>query len=138
MPSSNPPPFDEPLKTYFAVQVQRGEQPIRVVEAVMKSAKGTGILFRKLELIDTVSIGTSTFARMRTDILNPFPLLDKLYEEGRAIVCSMQGGEYVARMPGGRMGRVSNLIMHAIPKLGQTQMFRGTKMKHWERQFEAA
>lgn len=138
MTSSNPPPLDEPLKTFFAVQLKPAEQAIHVVEAVMKAAKAAGILFRRLELIDSMTVGTQTYVRMRTEIMNPYPILDRLYAEGRGVVSSMQGGEYVARLPGGRMGKVSNIVMHASPKLGQARMFRGTKIKHWERQFEAA
>lgn len=138
MPSSNPPPIDEPLKTYFAAQLKPGEQPIRVVAAVMKAAKAGAILFRRLELLDTVSIGTLSFVRMRSEMVNPYPILDVLYNEGRAVVSSIQGGEYIVRLPGGRMGKITNLLMHATAKLGQTRMFRGTKFKYWDRQFEAA
>jgi hypothetical protein len=138
MPSSNPPPLDEPLNTYFAVQLKPAEQAIHVVEAVLKAAKASSLLFRRLEQLDILTIGTLTLVRMRADLVNPYPVLDRLYAEGRAVVSSMQGGEYVARLPGGRMGKVSNVTMHAIAKLGQPKMFRGTKMKYWERQFEAA
>ena len=137
MSSSNPPPLDEPLKTYFAAQLRPGEQPIHVVAALMKAAKEAKILFRHLELLDVVTIGTVSYVRMRSEIVNPYPILDLLYGTGRGVVSSMQGGEYVARLPGGRMGRVSGLVMHATAKLGQTKMFRGTKFKHWDRQFAA-
>lgn len=138
MTSSVPPPIDDTLNTYFAVQLKPGEKTIQVVAAVMNAAKEANILFRRLEQLDTINIGTSSFVRMRTDLLNPYLVLDRLYNDKRAVVSSMQGGEYVARLPGGRMGKVTNLVMHATAKLGQTRMFRGTKIKHWERQFEAA
>lgn len=128
-------PPDEPLRTYIAVQVKPDEHPIRVVEAFVRTAGDVKILFRHLELLDTISIGTVTFARMRTDILNPEPILGHLHESGRAVVSSPRK-EYEVRLSGGRTGRVSNLIMHATPKVGQSRMFRGTRFKFWERQFE--
>jgi hypothetical protein len=75
---------------------------------------------------------------MRTEMVNPYPILDKLYADGRSVVSAMQGGEYAVRLPGGRIGKVSNIVLHATAKLGQSRMFRGTRIKYWERQFEAA
>jgi hypothetical protein len=138
MPSSVPPPFDEPLNTYFAAQLKTAEKAVHVAEAVMKAAKAADILFRRLEVLDIVTIGTTRFVRMRSEIVNPFPILDRLYHEGRGVISSKHGGEYVALLVGGREGKVSNILMHASPKLGQSRMFRGTRIKHWERQFEAA
>jgi hypothetical protein len=138
MPSSIPPPLDEPLNTYFAVQLKQGEQAVHVAEAVMKAAKTEGILFRRLEVLDTMSLGSMSFARMRSEIANPFPILDRLYIEGRAVVNRVQGSEYAVRLQGGRVGKVTNVLMHATAKLGQSRMYRGTKFKYWARQFEAA
>ncbi len=138
MPSSIPPPLDEPLNTYFAAQLKTAEQPIHVAEAVLNAAKDASILFRRLEVLDIITIGAARFVRMRTEIVNPFPIFDRLYSEGRGVISSKHGGEYVALLVGGREGKVSNLLMHASPKLGQSRMFRGTRIKHWERQFEAA
>jgi hypothetical protein len=133
-----PPPLDEPLKTYLAVQLKPREVSIHVVKAVMGAAKDLGILFRRLEVLDTMTMGTLSFVRMRTEMLAPYTILDRLYSDGRSVISSMNGGEYMARLLGGRVGKVNNLVMHATPKLGQAKMYRGTKIKHWERQFEAA
>jgi hypothetical protein len=138
MTSSNPPPLDESLKTYFAVQLRPREAPIHVVSAFMTTAKDQGILFRRLEVLDTMTVGGTAFVRMRTEMSTPTTILDKLYSGGRSVINSIQGGEYVARLPGGRTGKVAHLVIHAVPKLGQTKMYRGTKIKHWERQFEVA
>lgn len=140
MPTPIPPPVDddESLKTYFAVQLKPREAPIHVVAAFMNTAKGLGVFLRRLEVLDTLTVGGTSFVRMRTEILTPSSVLDKLYGDGRSIISSGQDGQYAARLPGGRIGKVAHLTMHAVPKLGQTKMYRGTKMKHWERQFEAA
>jgi hypothetical protein len=136
-PSSVPPPLDEPLKTYFAVQIRPSETPINVVSAIMVTAKSLGILFRRLEVLDTMTLGSVAYVRMRTELTNPCPILEKLFSEGRSTVSATQGG-YTACLPGGRFGKVPQLTMHAIPKLGQSRMFRGPKYRFWERQFEAA
>lgn len=137
-PAPPPPPApEEPLKTYFAIQLRVGEAPIQVARAVMDAAKGMSILFRKLEVMDTVTLGTSSFVRMRSEILNPHPILDRLYNDGRAVVSVLPSGEYGVRFQGGRVGKVSQTVMHALPKLGQSRMFRGTKFKYWNRQFAA-
>jgi hypothetical protein len=136
--SSIPTPLDEPLRTFFAIQLKQGEGVHHVAEAVLRAAKDVPPLFRRLEVMDKLSIGTGSYVRMRTDMAKPSPVLDKLYNEGRAVVSSTQGGDYTIRIPGGRIGKVSNLVMHAVAKTGQSQMFQGTKIKHWERQFGAA
>ncbi len=136
--SAPPPPIGEPLNTYFAAQLKAAERPHHVAQEVMKAAKGAAVLFRHLEVMDTVSVGTFTFVRMRSEIINPFPILDRLYEAGRGVVAVSPGGEYLVRLPGGRSGRVAQAVMHATAKLGQSRMYRGTKFKFWDRQFEAA
>jgi hypothetical protein len=136
MTSTIPPPLDEPLSTFFAIERKPREEIGDVVAAVLRAAKDCGVLFRRLEVLDTLTLGVTSYTRMRTELVNPFSILDKLYAGGRNVICSMQGGEYVVRMVGGRMGKISNIIMHATPRLGQSRMFRGTKFKYWERQFE--
>ena len=129
---------DEALNTYFAVQLKPREAPIHVVSELMKVANDLGILFRRLEVLDTMTIGGTAFVRMRTEMLAPFTILDKLYAGGRSVINSGQGGQYAARFPSGRAGNVAHMVMHAIPRLGQTKLYKGTKVKHGERQFEAA
>lgn len=138
MPSSPPPPLNEPLNTYFAVQLKDKEVAHHVAAVVLRTARGLNVLFRRLEVLDTVTVGTLTFVRMRADLLNPYPVLDQIYTDGRGVIGSMTGGEYAVRMPGRPVGKVSNLFMHAAAKLGQTRMYRGTKIKRWEAQFEPA
>lgn len=137
MTSSNPPPLDESLKTYLAVQLKPREAPIHVVSAFMNTAKGLNVFFRRLEVLDTLTVGGTSFVRMRTEVVTPYGIMDKLYDAGRSVIYSTQGGEYVAKLPGGRTGKVAHLVMHAVPKLGQTKMYRGTKMKHWAEQFRS-
>jgi hypothetical protein len=135
--SSEPPPIPESLNTYFAVQLKDREVSHHVAGAVLHTAKSLGLLFRRLEVLDTVTVGTSSFVRMRADLVNPFPVLDKVYADGRGVISSMAGGDYAVRLFGGRIGKVPNLFMHSAPKVGQARMYRGTKIKRWETQFGA-
>jgi hypothetical protein len=135
MTSVIPPPIEEPLNTYFAVQLRQHEATIDVVASVMRAAKATKILFRRLEILDKISIGTSEYARMRSDVPSASLILDQLFREGRAVVGLVPGNGYVVRVAGGRTGKVTNLLMHATSKPGYARVFRGTKMKFWARQF---
>lgn len=135
--TSEPPAIPESLNTYFAVQLKDREVAHHVAGAVLHAAKSLGLLFRRLEVLDRVSIGSNNFVRMRADLVNPFPVLDKLYSDGRGVLSSMAGGEYAVRIPGRQGGKVSNLWMHSTPKVGQARMYRGTKIKRWETQFGA-
>lgn len=132
-----PPPIQEPLNTYLGVQIKPKQSAHDVAAIVMSAAKDMGVLFRRLEMLDTISVGTFSYARMRTDIVNPVKILNHLRSVQHATI-AYEEGDYVLTFPDGRVGRVPNLVMHAIPKLGQSRMYRGTRIKHWERQFEAA
>lgn len=133
-----PPPIDAPLTAYFAVQLQGKETSHHVAEVVLKAAKEIDLLFRRLEVLDTLSVGGASVVRMRADILNPYPLIDRIHAAGRAVISAGTGGEYIVRFPGGRTGRYPTTTMHAVAKLGQARMYRGTRIKRWECQFEAA
>lgn len=135
--TSEPPPIPESLNSYFAVQLKDREVPHHVASAVLHAAKALGLLFRRLEVLDTLTVGVTAFVRMRADLVNPFPVLDKVYAEGRGVISVMKGGDYAVRLFGGRIGKVPNLFMHAAPKVGQARMYRGTKIKRWETQFDA-
>jgi hypothetical protein len=125
-------------RTFFAVQLRPKESVQEAVAAVFTAAKDANTQFRQLDVLDTVTIGVTQFARMRSDVLNPFPFLERLLSAGRGVINHTVGGAYQLRMPGGREGKISNIMMHASAKLGQTRTFRGTKIKHWERQFHTA
>ncbi len=124
------------LRTYFAVQLKPDESPHRAAEDVIRTGKILGILFRRLEVIDTIKIGPTEYIRVRSDLLNPFPILEALLSKGRNVVrCSSEGG-YELHRPGGRVGKVSTMMMHSTAKPGQTRMYYGPKIKRWEAQFE--
>ena len=138
MTSEFPPSIEEPLNTYFAVQMMQHEATIDVVASVMRAAKTLKVMFRRLEILDKMTIGTSTYVRMRADVISSRPILDQLFSDGRAVVGLVPGNGYVVRVSDGRTGKVTNLLMHATSKPGYSRVFRGPKMKFWERQFEAA
>ncbi len=120
------------LPTYFAVQVKASEKPYDVVTLLMRAAKNQGKLFRKLEVLDTLTVGTTAYLRMRSDLEGPEALLAEAFP-GRPSITANLGG-YVLQN-GTREAKIPNVTMLAAPKLGQTQAYHGTKIKHWERQF---
>lgn len=145
MNSSLPPPPVDPeiqLRTYFAVQLSYTQEPYaKVVEALCQTAKGMGILFRRVETLDVIQLGMRPFLRMRSDVPEAKLLLQRLHTEtGRGIVYMTTGGFEVQFPPnvlGGRIAPVSSLAMHGATR-GQPMMWRGPKIKNWVLQFQPA
>lgn len=136
MTSSPPPPIEEPLNTWFAVQLLPHETTDDLIKGMLRVARDARILFRRVEFVDSFTLGVATYARMRADLKDAGPLMDKLHMVGYSVIHSV-AGEYIARFKGGRIGKISHMVMHAAPKLGQSRMYRATKIKSWEKQFAA-
>jgi hypothetical protein len=122
----------EKLPTYFAVQMKASEKPHDLVTLLMRAAKNQGKIFRKLEVLDTLTVGTTAYLRMRSDLQGPETLLEEALP-GRANITSSTGVYLLQN--GTRKAKIPNVLMLATPKLGQMQAYHGTKIKHWERQF---
>jgi hypothetical protein len=143
--SASKPVFEAPkvevesvdYSTHFAVQLNRGENYKNVVAQVLNEANKLGILFRKIQVLDVTSIGTSNFVRLRSDLPNAHTIVARFLQEGRAVV-SQVGGQYLLRFPNGRNGKVPSTTMCAANRPGFGQTYVGTKIKRWKAQFEAA
>lgn len=127
----------ESLNTYFAVQVLSSENTHAVAGAICKAAQEAGTLFRRLEVLDTIQVAAKTFVRCRSDIVNPYLMLDALHAKKRGYVAVTARGQYNVKMADGRMGAVPGTVMHTVPRSGCGAMYRGPKIKLWERQFMA-
>jgi len=133
-------PTEPILNNYFAIQMQPRENPIIAVEALCVTAKMMGILFRRVEVLDTIQIGMRPFLRVRSDLdRHPLVLDQLLVATGRGYVAHLDG-KFVVQFPstvhGGRRANFSATDMHLTPR-GLPQMYRGPKIKHWERQFQS-
>lgn len=124
------------LNTYFGVELLTKEPVQSVAYQVCKTANEAKTLFRRLEILDVMLVGGRRFARCRSDLLNPYPMLDLLFNRGRSVIMASRGEGYITKLLDGRRGPVSQTMMHATPKLGQRVTFRGPKVKLWQRQFE--
>ena len=123
------------LNTYFGVELGVVEEPVAVARSICLTANEVKTLFHRLEVLDVISVGGRRFVRCRTDLLNPYPMLDLLFARGRAIIASREGG-YVATFSNDRHGPVPNMMMHSTPRPGQRVTYRGPKVRLWQRQFE--
>ena len=125
------------LNTYFGVELIAAttETPQTVAYLICKAANEVGTLFHRLEVLDTTFVGGRKFVRCRSDLLNPFPMLELLYKRGRGTIMPQDKG-YVIMLVSGKMGPMSNVTMHSTPKPGQRASYRGPKHKLWARQFE--
>ena len=123
------------LGTYFAVQLLRCEHVKDVARAVMEAADARGVLFRKLQVMDFVSIGTSSYVRFRSDLEEPDAVLTGL---NRGFI-SFRDGNYRFTFPDGRQGvRFPTTTMCSVQKAGFGQTYSGPKVKRWTQQFASA
>lgn len=122
--------------TYFAVEIKTSyEKAPDLAKIVLTTAKGLGILFRRLEAMDVIEIGSTKFMRFRTDLTPALPLADALFESGRGVIALSVGGGYRMRTKT-KEGTIPSTTLLAVPRAAGVKTFRGTKIKLWERQFE--
>ena len=118
------------LVHYFAVQVLRGESVRDVVAAVMKAAEAEGLLFRKLQTLDCISVGTMPFARFRSDLAElPVGLGTQ-----RGVIAFVDGS-YRVSFTDGRHVKYPTTVMCSVQKAGFGVMFAGTRIARWAQQF---
>ena len=124
-------------QSYFAVQILGSETPHDVAGIVLNVSKQLGVSFQVMEYLGEVSLGTTRLARFRVDCGEMALPLDKMLCEGRGVVGTLGGG-YVARLPGGRKGTVTQMAMLAASRPNDFRAYRGTLDAHWPRQFDRA
>lgn len=144
-PPAPPPPTVDPrpkvdvepvyLNTYFALQILRGESYKQVAQVVLTEAKAKGVLFRKLQVMDIVSVSTTAFVRFRSDMPDALAVLKSL--QNRALIAVGYGGIYMVTFTNGRSGRFPMSTMCSSPKIGFGHTYAGTKIKKWQDQFAA-
>lgn len=130
--------------SYFSIQILRCESYRDVAAAVLTAADQQGVLFRKLQVLDIMAVGTTAFVRFRSDMLSiptvsgtPSDLdkvLKALTNRSQVAVDPATGG-YVVRFQDGRRGKYPTSTMNASAKLGFGQTFAGTRIKLWASQF---
>jgi hypothetical protein len=119
--------------TYFAIQSRSVETDVEVTEVVVRAAHAIGMKFTKLEALDRFTLGGTEFMRFRVDG-DMTLLLDRVYSDGRPVIGSVAGGEFLARLKG-RSGVAPAATMLSVPR--KSTVFRGPGAQYWERQFEA-
>jgi len=125
-----------PLNTYFAVQLFPGELDSTAIEPVFRVSAEHRKFFRRLEILDTFSMGSNTFLRCRVDQPEMAAVLNEVLQTGRGVLFRL-GVSYIAMLPGGRTGTVDPMKMHSAFQGGHRRLYKGTKIKGWERQFAA-
>lgn len=121
------------LGTYFSLQLLRGESYKDVAHAFLDAAEKLGALFRKLQVMDLMTVGTTTFVRFRTDLTPIEPILSVMSNRG-TVSADVTGG-YTVKFLGGRSGKYPTSTMCLQPKLGFGQILMGTRLKRWRQQF---
>lgn len=121
------------LGSYFSIQILRGESYRDVANAVLTASDSLGVLFRKLQVMDIMAVGTTAFVRFRSDITELDKVLQALPTRGR--VAADATGAYVVTFQDGRRGKYPTSTMNSSAKLGFGQTFAGPRIKNWRRQF---
>lgn len=118
------------MANYFAVQILRGESVKDVAYAVMMAAEGERVLFRKLQILDCISVGTTPFARFRSD-LGELPM-SLSAERG---VISFVDGCYRVSFTDGRQVKYPTTVICSVQKAGFGAVYAGPKIQRWAQQF---
>lgn len=125
----------EPLtNTFFAVQLRPGETPHELAAVVLQIADEAKSRFRRLDTLDIIEIGGWSFVRFQSDVINPFPVLDRLLACGRSYI-SPSFGSYMLRATSGRYGKVPGTPMHTAPCGQHFRQYRGPRAQDWQAQF---
>ena len=124
------------LNTYFAVEASPLERVQTVAHLICATGNEVKTLFHRLEVLDAIYVGGRKFVRCRTDLVNPFPMLELIHTRHKRAVIVPGATGYEVKFLDGRSGPVTNVMMHSIAKLGQRVTYRGPKIKLWARQFE--
>ncbi len=123
------------LSTFFAVQIRAKETPHQLAEIVLKAASERKSRFRRLETLSIFQVGNRNFVRFCSDVINPFPVLDRLLKEsGRSYVGQSPDG-YLLWKPTGKHGKVSGTSMHQAPAKQHHRQYEGPLAENWQAQF---
>lgn len=124
-------------KTYFAIQIQRQERASEIAELVLSTAEKVGSRFKRLESLDTITIGSTCLLRFRSDVDDATPFLDVLVGQKRGVV-RMQEWKYFL-VCNGRKGTIPTTTMLSTPcRTDQQCVYLGTAIPHWQQQFKPA
>ena len=116
---------------YFAVQILRGESVKDVAYALMKAAEGASVLFRKLQILDCISVGTTAFARFRSDLSD----VEAILKDSDRGYISFSEGCYRVTFTDGRQVKYPTTVICSVQKAGFGQTYAGPKIARWAHQF---
>jgi hypothetical protein len=117
---------------FAALELKEQESPHQAIECLMRAAVEKGRPFTTLEVVGSLFIGRIRFVRFRTDCSAIGEILSTLDDRARI---SPEGGAYVCRFPGGATGPVPATSMNVVGRPGERRVYRGPRVKFWERQF---
>jgi hypothetical protein len=124
------------LGTQFAaVQIGQKETAHKAIEHFMNTAVGLGCRFRTLETFGEMTVGSRKFVRFRTDCWKLQEVSQQLLKEGRGTILP-DGNRYKVEFPTGQKGTLNTTVLQAAPLPSQNRVYRGPKLKFWDRQFD--
>ena len=124
------------VTTFFAIERKHNETPHQLAAIVLYTAVEVRSRFQRLDTLDIIDIGGKSFVRFQSDVINPFPLLDRLLKDGRANI-SASPGSYLLRSDR-RSGKVSGVPMHMVPMDQYFRQYNGPRSENWRDQFSTS
>lgn len=122
-----------PMTTFFAVE-QGGLSNHQIASLFCTAAKEAKTPFYQLESLSIIEVNATKFVRFRSDIPDASAALTSLRGRGHGVVLRESEGYWFHR--GERQGKVSTSLMVGSP-VRNPCLWRGPKVKYWERQFMA-
>lgn len=121
------------LDTYLAVERANWQNDHDVAALVISTGKQAKTLFRRLESLGNIELGSKKLSRFRMDLKDITPVLDLLKAKGHGVIYKTDDGSFEAHFQT-RTGKVSSGLFVGYD-YQSNKVYRGPKIKGWTNQF---
>ena len=120
---------------FSGLQLRENETPHQATHELLLVIDALGLYCTTVEVFGILTQGRSRFVRFRTDCPLKEVLFDALIDSGRGVIIPDAGRGYRVKFPTGREG-ILNCSQMLAPKVpGQHRVYKGPKVRYWDRQF---
>lgn len=119
---------------FSGLQLREDEHPHKAIHELLLVIDALDLYCTTVEVFGVLTQGRHRFVRFRTDCPLKEVLFDALIDSDRAVIIPDAGG-YRVKFPTGREGRLNCTQMLAPKVPGQNRIYKGPKVKYWDRQF---
>jgi hypothetical protein len=120
---------------FSGLQLLENENPHQAIHQLLLVIDALNLYCTTVEVFGILTQGNSSFVRFRTDCPLKEVLFDTLIDSGRGVIIPDAVRGYRVKFPSGREGALNCSQMLAPRVPGQNRIYRGPKVKNWDRQF---